>query len=100
MINHSVPPKVKAALQPEADETYVMNTQFMGIKGDISIVNFYESEPDGYPAIPGLGGIVSSLELEFKICVPAMSNFFLGLGCQARIRSIRVRDIREHASSM
>ncbi|KAI1086945.1 hypothetical protein F5B19DRAFT_477271 [Rostrohypoxylon terebratum] len=58
VVNYSVPPKIKAALQPEADETYIMNTQFMRIKNDISIMNFYESMPDGFPNIPGLGGIV------------------------------------------
>ncbi|KAI1415548.1 ankyrin repeat-containing domain protein [Hypoxylon sp. FL1857] len=46
-INHSVPPKIMTALQPEADETYIVNTQFMRIKGDISIINFYEQKPQG-----------------------------------------------------
>ncbi|KAI0179372.1 ankyrin repeat-containing domain protein [Hypoxylon sp. FL1284] len=45
--NHAVPPNVLSALRPEANEMYAVNTQFMRIKGDISIVNFYEQKPQG-----------------------------------------------------
>ncbi|KAI0882899.1 ankyrin repeat-containing domain protein [Annulohypoxylon maeteangense] len=43
-VNYSVPPKIKTVLQPEADESYGINTQFMRIKGDTSIINFYEEK--------------------------------------------------------
>ncbi|KAI1778047.1 ankyrin repeat-containing domain protein [Hypoxylon cercidicola] len=45
--NHAVPPNVLTALRPEANEMYTINTQFMRIKGNISIVNFYEQRPQG-----------------------------------------------------
>ncbi|KAI1456398.1 hypothetical protein F4805DRAFT_432715 [Annulohypoxylon moriforme] len=45
VVNYSVPPKIMTALQPDADETYIINTQFMRIKGSTSIVNFYEQKP-------------------------------------------------------
>lgn len=40
-----VPRGVKTILQPRADESFIVNTDFMRIKGQIEIVNFYEQVP-------------------------------------------------------
>jgi hypothetical protein len=37
-----VPRDVKSMLQPRASDSYIVNADFMRIKGSISIVNFYE----------------------------------------------------------
>ena len=40
-----VPKNVKTALQPRGNESFIVNTDFMGVKGQIPIVNFYEQLP-------------------------------------------------------
>lgn len=54
IVNHAVPPSILPTLLPEADEAYMMNTQFMQIKAGITIMNFYEQSPQGF-----VGGLVS-----------------------------------------
>lgn len=51
--NREVPANVKSILQPRASESFVANSDFMRIKGQISIVNFYEQI-----LLPGLGDLV------------------------------------------
>jgi len=40
-----VPKNVKILLQPKANESFIVNTEFMRVKGQIPIVNFYEQVP-------------------------------------------------------
>lgn len=40
-----VPKNVKTVLKPRANNSFVVNSYFMRIKGHIEIVNFYEQVP-------------------------------------------------------
>ncbi|KAM0277760.1 hypothetical protein ACHAQH_005553 [Verticillium albo-atrum] len=53
VLNKQVPAQVKTLLQPRASESFICNSDFMKIKGCISIVNFYEQLN-----MPGLGELV------------------------------------------
>lgn len=52
--NRQLPPNIKKMLEPRASEAFVANSDFMKIKGNISIVNFYEQK-----TTPGLSDLVS-----------------------------------------
>lgn len=43
--SREVPRGIKTILQPRADESFIVNTDFMRVKGQIEIVNFYEQVP-------------------------------------------------------
>jgi hypothetical protein len=45
LANKEIPKNVKTVLQPRGSESFVVNTDFMRVKGTIAIVNFYEQVP-------------------------------------------------------
>ena len=45
LANKEVPRNIKTALQPRGDESFNVNSNFMRIKGDITVVSFYEQVP-------------------------------------------------------
>ncbi|PKS12546.1 hypothetical protein jhhlp_000754 [Lomentospora prolificans] len=49
LANREVPKNVKTVLQPRGDESFIVNSDFMRVKGQIAIVNFYEQVPR-YPS--------------------------------------------------
>lgn len=53
IINRQIPSQVESELKPHADESFMVNSQFVKIAGSISIVNFYEQVTQ-----PGLGDLV------------------------------------------
>ena len=40
-----MPKNIKSVLQPGANESFIINTEFMRVKGQIPILNFYEQVP-------------------------------------------------------
>jgi hypothetical protein len=52
-MNREIPVEVKSMLQPRTNESFIANSDFMRIKGPISIINFYEQLKT-----PGLGALV------------------------------------------
>lgn len=42
LANREIPKNVKSMLQPRGDESFMINTDFIRVKGQIEIVNFYE----------------------------------------------------------
>lgn len=47
LTNKEVPKNLKTVLTPRGDESFVVNSDFMRVKGHIAIVNFYEQLPTG-----------------------------------------------------
>ena len=48
LASREMPKNVKSMLQPRANESFIVNTEFMRVKGQVAIVNFYEQMPK-YP---------------------------------------------------
>ena len=51
--NYEIPKNLKTVLEPRSNELFAINDDFSDIKGDISIVNFYEKRKT-----PKLGSLV------------------------------------------
>jgi alpha-beta hydrolase superfamily lysophospholipase len=43
--NKEIPKNIKTVLQPRGSESFAVNSDFMRVKGNIHIVNFYEQVP-------------------------------------------------------
>lgn len=64
-------------LQPRTNESFVANSDFMKIKGTISIVNFYEQAKT-----PGLGSLVlafslfkpSTADIAFRLLIKTLQS--------------------------
>jgi ankyrin repeat domain-containing protein 50 len=62
--NREVPSNVKTILEPRANEAFIVNSEFMKVKGQIAIVNFYEQVK-----MAKLGELVRQRYLVFVTCL-------------------------------
>jgi hypothetical protein len=53
VMNRQIPAEVKSVLQPRTNQSFIANSDFMKVKGRITIINFYEQLNT-----PGLGTLV------------------------------------------
>ena len=78
-------------LQPRADESFIVNTEFMRIKGQIEIVNFYE-QVARYP----LQDLVCRKYVPLIWAIPPSRADGPSLGRGQGLGRVRLRKLREH----